>query len=168
MKTLYLVRHAKSSWKQPELDDFDRPLNKRGKRDAPQIAKRLAKLKIFPEIIISSPAQRAAETARIITEKIGFPEKKIQWDPSVYEAGVEALLDVIHRIPESANAAMMFGHNPGITILANFLGNTDIVNIPTCGVYCVRFKSGKWRDVRGGSGECCFYEYPKKPVEQTS
>ena len=91
MKRLYLVRHAKSSWKDPDLDDFDRPLNKRGKRDAPLMGQKLRQADVRPDLIVSSPAKRAAKTAKIMAGQIEYPVKKIIWDESLYAAGIVTL-----------------------------------------------------------------------------
>jgi phosphohistidine phosphatase len=112
MKTLYLVRHAKSSWKYPNLDDFERPLNKRGRKNAPFMGTILKKLKVAPDLLISSPANRAAITARIIAAKINYPLEKIRYRESIYEFSEDALIHVIKQIDDSVNKAMIVGHNP--------------------------------------------------------
>ena len=162
MKRLYLIRHAKSSWKDPTLTDLDRPLNKRGKRDAPFMGKRLKTHNIQPDLIISSPAKRAQRTAKIIAEEIGFSKEKIIYDESVYEAGVSTLLRVIRYIQDSANDVVLFGHNPGLTMLAESLTHTLIENIPTCGIFCIDFPVDSWKDIVEGSGTVVFFDYPKK------
>jgi phosphohistidine phosphatase len=162
MKRLYLIRHAKSSWKDPTVVDFDRPLNKRGKRDAPFMGKRIKSYQVQPDLIISSPANRAAKTAKIIAEEIGVPKKQIVYDESIYEAGVASLLHVIRNIDNSANQVMLFGHNPGLTMLAEYLTHILVDNIPTCGIFCVDFAIDSWKEVAEGSGKVVFFDYPKK------
>lgn len=165
MKTLYLIRHAKSSWKDPELRDFERPLNKRGKRDAPDMGQRLKDSKIKADIIISSPAKRAFKTAKIIAKEIKYPVKKIVKKDSVYLADVPTLVKVIHKISDKQHQAMLFGHNPGLTMLANFLVNgQQLENIPTCGIFCVEFEIDSWKEVEQGIGKLLFFDYPKKPL----
>ena len=162
MKHLFLIRHAKASWKNPTLTDFDRPLNKRGKQNAPVMGKRLAEQKITPGTIISSPARRAIETAKIIANKIDFPKKRIIQNEQLYLADVESLLDVIHFIDEKHKIAFLVGHNPGMTMLANYLANADIDNIPTCGIFCIDFAIKFWKEVKEDQGKFIFFDYPKK------
>lgn len=164
MKTLYLVRHAKSSWKYPELTDFDRPLNKRGKRDAPEMGRRLKDRDIMPDLMLSSPANRALTTCREIARQIDFPKGSIQTDHGIYHAGTRTLLDITRKTPDSIESLMMFGHNPGFTDFANQLAGTDIFNIPTCGIFACSFDVDHWQDVAEGKGRMVFYDYPKKGI----
>ncbi|HGY11795.1 MAG TPA: histidine phosphatase family protein, partial [Desulfobacterales bacterium] len=119
MKTIYLVRHAKSSWKYPDLDDFERPLNKRGRKNAPFMGTILKKLKVAPDLIISSPANRAAATARIIANKIRYPLEKIRYSENIYEFSANVLIHFIQQIDDDANKVMVVSHNPALTDLAN-------------------------------------------------
>ncbi len=162
MKRLYLVRHAKSSWKEPALADFDRPLNKRGKRDAPFMGKRLKEYQAQPDLIITSPAKRAAKTAKIIAQEIDVSKKRIIYDETIYEAGVSALLHAIQQTDNSADNLMLFGHNPGLTMLAEYLSDATVGNIPTCGIFCMDFDLGSWKNVEKGEGMVIFFDYPKK------
>lgn len=165
MKTLYLIRHAKSSWKDPDLRDFERPLNKRGKRDAPEMGQRLKKYKAVADVIISSPAKRAIKTAKIIAREVGFPVRKIVTKETVYLADVPTLVEVIRKISDKHHQVMLFGHNPGLTMLANFLVNGEPVeNIPTCGIFCIEFEIDSWEKVEEGVGKTLFFDYPKKPL----
>lgn len=161
MKRLYLVRHAKSSWKHPYLEDMERPLNKRGKRDAPLMGKYLAANKVKPDLIISSPARRAIETARTIAEELGYSKKKIVAREEIYEAGENKIIDTIRETDNEVETLMVFGHNPGFTILANTLSNCNIDNIPTCGVFCVDFDIGSWAELDEKKGKFVFFDYPK-------
>jgi phosphohistidine phosphatase len=160
MKTLYLTRHAKSSWKQPELSDFERPLNKRGKRDAPFMGEILEKKGINPDLIISSPAKRAKKTAIAIAEKLGYKTKKILYDENIYEASNRELVSIVKQFDDNCNSVIMFGHNPGLTMLHNFLCGYYIDNIPTCGVVALEFNSS-WKDLREKTGKLLFFEHPK-------
>lgn len=162
MKRLYLVRHAKSSWKDPDLSDFDRPLNKRGKRDAPLVGEYLKHHQAAPELIITSPAKRALKTAKIIAQELGLSPKNIVTDESIYLADVPALVTAIHQIEDSLKTVMLFGHNPGLTMLANFLTGQEVENIPTCGVFCIDFRAKSWREVGAGGGSAVFFHYPKR------
>ncbi len=163
MKRLYLIRHAKSSWNEPDLADIDRPLNKRGKRDAPFMGKRLKEQhKANPDLILSSPAKRALRTAKIIAKEIDYPKGKIEIKDSLYGSGVEAMLNVIQYLDDSLDEVMLFGHNPDLTSLANYLSNHEVDNIPTCGIFCVDFDIQSWQDVGKGKGIFKFFDYPKK------
>ena len=164
MKKLYLVRHAKSSWKQPELSDFERPLNKRGKRDAPFMGNILNEKGIMPDLIISSPAVRAYTTARIIAEEIGYPPEKIETNEDIYEASAGEILDIINGIEDHNNTVMIFGHNPGFTSLSNYLSGKFIDNIPTCGISIIEFDVDKWEDVVLNGGKLISFEFPKKYI----
>ncbi|NIS80425.1 MAG: histidine phosphatase family protein [Anaerolineales bacterium] len=162
MKRLYLVRHSKSSWKNPGLTDFDRPLNKRGKRDAPFMGALLMERGVFPDIILSSPAKRALRSAKIIAEEIEYPLEEIVTLPELYMASAHELLDLIRYLDDVYAEVMLFGHNPGFTDLANFLTEYDVDNIPTSGVFCVDFDVLSWGEVSEGSGKVAFFDYPKK------
>ncbi|MDW8287367.1 MAG: histidine phosphatase family protein [Flammeovirgaceae bacterium] len=166
MKTLYLVRHAKSSWKNEELDDFDRPLNKRGKKDAPFMGKKLRKLwDAAPELILSSPAKRARKTARKMAKKLHYPKKKIVYIDGIYEATEATLLKILHEQSDTVSSLMIFGHNPSLTALCNLLGNEAIENIPTAGVVCLTFNVDSWSSITVNSGKLVFFDYPKRYEE---
>lgn len=160
MKTLYLVRHAKSSWKDMSIIDFDRPLNKRGLHDAPLIGSLLKNKKIDIELIISSPAKRAKETAKIIANQIGFKDN-ILFDKEIYEASLEKLISIIKNFDENINNVMLIGHNPGLTNLANYLSKEFITNIPTCGVVALTLNNS-WKNMSAKDWKIIFFEYPKK------
>jgi phosphohistidine phosphatase len=162
MKRLYLIRHAKSSWNNPDLADSERPLNKRGKRDAPFMGKCLKKYEAHPDLIMSSPAKRALKTANIIAKEIGFPKGKIVSNESMYMGSVATLFEVIRNIDESYNHVMLFGHNPDLTNLAEYLTNYPVDNIPTCGIFCMDFDIDSWKDISEGKGTLVFFDYPKK------
>jgi phosphohistidine phosphatase len=161
MKTIYLVRHAKSSWKEAGLSDFERPLNKRGQHDAPFMAKLLAKKDEMPEVIVSSPALRALTTAKIFASEFNSDTQIVE-EEKIYEAGLGNLIKIINNLPETNKTVMIFGHNPGLTYLANYLGDKSIDNIPTCGIVKITFDINSWQDISDGSGKIVFFEYPKK------
>lgn len=165
MKRLILCRHAKSSWKDLSLDDIDRPLNKRGKRDAPEMGGRMARLGIQPDAIISSPAKRARKTARQLAEALGFKKNNVIIVDRIYDAGVDELLDIIHGFDDADGLVIMVGHNPETTIVANLLGGLAIDNIPTCGVVALDFAVDSWRDVANAGGSMAFFDYPKRTTE---
>ena len=162
MKTLYLVRHAKSSWKYPNLDDFERPLNKRGRKNAPFMGQLLKKLKVTPDLIISSPANRAATTARIIAAKINFALENIRYSETIYEFSEGTLIQVVKHIDDGVAKAMVVGHNPGLNGLANYLGDQSISNIPTAGIYCLDLNIASWTKIRENCAKLKFFEFPKK------
>jgi phosphohistidine phosphatase len=162
MKTLYLVRHAKSSWKYPNLDDFERPLNKRGCKNAPFMGRILKKLKVAPDLIMSSPANRAAMTARIIAAKINYPLEKIRYSEAIYEFSEDALIHVIKQIDDGVNKAMVVGHNPATNGVANYIADRPVSNIPTCGVFCVELDISSWTKISEHCGKLKFFEFPKK------
>lgn len=164
MKTLYIVRHAKSSWDNPELSDFERPLNERGKRDAPRMAKRLKEKDLHPDIVISSPAKRALSTARRICKVLGFSKDNIRTDRRLYHADDEMMLSVIREVPSKANKLVIFAHNPGLTDFVNSINDEDldIDNVPTCGVVAFSFNTENWSSIQWNSGKLLFFDYPKK------
>lgn len=162
MKTLYLNRHAKSSWAEPHLADFDRPLNKRGKRDAPLMSRVLSKMIEPPQIIYSSPAIRALTTAKILAKGFSYPEEKILEDIKIYDASVSDLMNIIYSTPNDINRIMIFGHNPTFTMVINYLSDKYLDNLPTCGFVQIDFDLESWKDIEGKTGKLIKYEYPKK------
>lgn len=161
MKDLILVRHAKSSWKDSLLGDRERPLNKRGKRDAPEMGARLAQRGDRPALIVSSPAVRALETARMIGRELGYARERILVEERIYGAGAADLLDVVRTVDESVAVLMLCGHNPGMTDLANRLGPRRILNLPTCGVLHLRFETDDWAGVGDAEGDEVLFDFPK-------
>ncbi len=161
MKTLYLVRHAKSSWSYPELEDFERPLTKRGRKSALLMGTILKKLKAAPDLMLSSPANRAAMTARMIADAVPYPLDKIQYIETIYLADESVLIQVIKNINNSVNRAMLIGHNPGLTGLANTISDQPIDNIPTGGVCCMDLKIASWKGIQEHGGKLRFFEFPK-------
>lgn len=165
MKILCLVRHAKSSWDNLEMRDLDRPLNERGKKNAPRMGKRLKEKRITPDVMLSSPAERAIATCKVIAKALSFSEEKIKIDKRLYHANEDQILKVIQEIKDSPRdseeVVMIFGHNPGLTEFANLLLNENIINIPTCGVIYSILKIDTWRDARFGCGEMVFFDFPK-------
>lgn len=162
MKTLILVRHAKSSWNHPGLGDFERPLNKRGKRDAPAMAARLAEQVSQPVTIVASPATRALTTAHVFAEAMAINTNQIITNRELYGAEVNEFLAIIHRLNETAETVLLVSHNPGITDLVNQLSGSSIGNLPTCSVCRIEFASNKWSDVTPLGGTLASYDYPKK------
>ena len=162
MKTLTIVRHAKSSWEFPELADFDRPLNKRGKNDAPAMGQRLAAKDISPDLIVTSPAKRALKTSKVVAAEIGYSKKKLVTEERVYMADVVELMSVLHKIDNSYKDVFLVGHNPGMTDLVNDLIDESIINVPTCGVVRAKFNIKTWKALKKGTGKLEFFDFPKK------
>ncbi|RPI71769.1 MAG: histidine phosphatase family protein [Ignavibacteriales bacterium] len=162
MKKLFLIRHAKSSWDFSELTDFERPLNKRGRRDAPFMAKLLAQQGVSPDLIISSPATRAITTARYFCEPLSYSFHNLTLEPRLYGASVDEIIDVICNIDNTYSNLMLFSHNPGLTDFADQLSDKPINNIPTCGIVAFSFNIDSWNEINNDSSEILFFEYPKK------
>lgn len=165
MKKLVIVRHAKSSWDDESLPDFDRPLNNRGERDAPRMAKRLKEKRVFPDIMLSSPANRALTTCRVMADVLQFSVNKIQTDKRLYHASAQEILDVLRQLPDRADdeeVVMLFGHNPGLTEFVNLLLDESIDNIPTCGVVGCIVPLDTWKDLHWRCGTIDYFDFPKK------
>ncbi|MEJ7694686.1 histidine phosphatase family protein, partial [Daejeonella sp.] len=154
-RQLLLVRHAKSDWDNIKLSDFDRPLNSRGEKNAPEMAKRLLKKGMKPNQIVSSPAVRAITTARYFAKELGL-ETDIVKESEIYEALTSTLMDVINNLDNDYSFTALFGHNPGITSVVSNLCNKDLHNIPTCGMVLIEFPFDDWAMVSAGTGELIF------------
>jgi len=161
MKTLYINRHAKSSWDHPDLSDFDRPLNKRGLGDAPEMGKRLSDKNEGIELFVSSPANRAITTARLIAKEVGYPPEKIKEIRDIYHASARSILEIVNGFDAQYDRIIIFGHNPGFTDLTENLTGEYLGNMPTCGICKVEFHVDSWKDVGYESGVLKFFDYPK-------
>jgi phosphohistidine phosphatase len=162
MKTLYLIRHAKSDWNNSELTDFQRTLNKRGLNDAPFMAKKLNELDFQPDHIVCSSSQRTSTTAKLICKGINFPLKEVSFDQSIYEASLTTLISIVNSLPNNKNDIVIIGHNPSITGLSNYLTDNYIGNMPTCSIVKIELEIDNWYEVIGGIGIQKFFIYPKK------
>lgn len=162
MRTLTLIRHAKSSWKENTLKDFDRPLNKRGQQNAPMMGAILKQQGVSFDLIVTSPAVRALSTAKLIAQPLGYPEESLVLEPQLYDADVQRLLTVIQSLPDSAVNVALVAHNPGLTGLCNYLSGDSIENLPTCAVAGIAFELDSWVAVWRNSGRLVRYEYPRK------
>jgi phosphohistidine phosphatase len=162
MKTLTIVRHAKSSWKDMGLRDRDRPLNKRGKRDAPEMGRRIQAHGIRPSLIVSSPAKRAWTTAEAVAEAINYPREFLQKDDALYLASLDTILDVVMAQDNGFNNLMLFGHNPGFTDMANFLVPGLTNNLPTAGVVSVEIAQDDWNLYERPKTRLVVHDWPKK------
>ena len=160
-KILYLVRHAKSSWKDASLGDRDRPLNKRGRRSAPDMGERMATQGHRPDLIISSPANRAFTTAGIIAEQVGYEVSDIIRDDDLYFSGARHMRRLLEDVDDRYQSVMLVGHNPDMTYCMNSLANTSVDNMPTCAIAVIGFDIGSWGDLSSSDGELLGYDFPK-------
>jgi phosphohistidine phosphatase len=161
-RRLTLLRHAKSSWDDATLDDFDRPLNARGQRDAPVMGRRLLARGARPTLILTSPAVRARKTAQIVARELGYPREFLQREPDLYLATPDTILDVVARQDDSFRDILVVGHNPGLTELANRLMDGSLDNLPTCGVMVFGFDLPGWEALPGQTGELLWFDYPRR------
>ncbi len=162
MKTLYLVRHAKSSWNNATMSDHARPLNDRGKRDAPEMGKRLRQRKPQPTIIICSSAVRAETTATILAEAIDYPIVNLNIDERLYGAEATDVIAIIHELDNATDCAMLVGHNPTFTHVINALSGSQMEEVPTCSMAILRFSTDTWSKIDQVQGELLDFDYPKK------
>jgi phosphohistidine phosphatase len=162
MKILTLIRHAKSSWKDPTLPDWDRPLNKRGRRDAPMMGERLAGREAYADLLITSSAVRAVATAEAIATAIEYPADEILVDERLYGADEFEILEVIQNLDDAWERVMLIGHNPGLTDLVNALSPTGIDNVPTCGIVELAYDAESWALVGCIDPLAVDFDYPKK------
>lgn len=159
---MLIVRHAKSSWADLSQKDFDRPLNDRGKKDAPAIAKRVRKEKnVELDAILSSPAKRAITTAKFFAEEFDIKKKNIIEWPELYEASIDKFYKAISSLSDEYSTVALFSHNPGITAFANDLTNTRVDDMPTCAVFAIHIKADSWKDFETAEKEFWFFDYPK-------
>lgn len=164
-KQLLLIRHAKSDKDNPELKDFDRPLNHRGNKSAPVMAAKILVQGFVPQLLVSSPALRAVSTAKHFAKEWAFPELSIQTDLSIYEANTTALLHVVNGFSNNYDSIALFGHNPGLTDFANYISDADIYNIPTAGVVIISFETNNWAEVSHHTGTMLLFDFPKNTEE---
>jgi len=161
MKTLVIVRHAKSSWDQPVLSDHDRPLKKRGYKDAPVMGAVLADWGPPVDRMISSSAVRALETAEIIVQEMGLPLDEIQIEEDLYHASAAEILKIIEEQEDDLDGLMLFGHNPGMTDLVNILSDLDLYNLPTAGVVVLQYEVETWGNISQVDPAQVMIDFPK-------
>lgn len=162
MRRLIILRHGKSEWDGPRLDDFERPLAPRGLRDVPEMGRRLARRGLAPDLIISSTAVRAFSTACAIAREIGYREDRIVGEARLYHAPPATMLGFVRRAPDDAQTLMVVGHNPGMTELANMLADIRIDNMPTAGMLCVEFDVPRWSEIDPDAAQFAWFDFPKK------
>ena len=161
MKKLIIIRHSKSSWIDPSLDDINRPLNDRGLKDAPFMAKVVAQKDIFPDFIISSPSLRTKLTLKFFIDELNY-DKEIAYEKKIYEAPMENILEVVKNIDNKYEIVFLFGHNPGLNEFVNFISDANIENIPTSGMIELGFYTKSWKDISKKNSKFICFEYPKK------
>ncbi len=164
MKTVTVVRHAKSSWDIIGQNDFDRTLNERGKRDAPEMAQRLKGKEWAVDLFVSSPARRARKTAKYFAAAFKTDPAAIVLIDRLYEAPMETFYEVIAGLGNKYDSVVLFAHNPGITAFANSLTDVRTDNLPTCGMFAVQADTDDWATFRGSSKKFLFFDYPKNPL----
>lgn len=164
MKTLFLVRHAKSSWDNTGIDDIDRPLNERGKKDAVEMAKRLKEKKIDVGLLLSSPAKRALKTAKLFADELDLDKSELEINDKLYPASVAAFLETIHQIKDKYESVIIFSHNPALTEFVNTLTNVHIDDMPTCSIFAVQTDAASWTQFLKSSKLFLFFDYPKNPL----
>lgn len=159
MKTLYIVRHAKSSWKYESVKDIDRPLKERGINDAHLLSKYLAKTIHRPDVFISSTANRALHTAVIFCENFDYPLSNLQMKRQLYSFSDGYLVKTVKALDDGFNSAIIFSHDHGINTFVNKFGNKPIAHVPTCGVIGIQFREKHWKNIK--KGETVLVEFPK-------
>ena len=160
MKTLYINRHAKSSWNESGVSDYDRPLNTRGLLDAPFMAKQFSEKSGGVDLILSSPANRALTTATFFAKEMGFATSKLKTEAGIYLASTQDLLKIVSQLDDAYQKVILFGHNPGFTYLVQYLTG-EYVNMPTCAIVRVDFEVDSWRSIGADSGSLIALDYPK-------
>jgi phosphohistidine phosphatase len=162
MKTLLIIRHAKSNWDNVLVTDMDRSLNDRGKRDAPAMAQRLIRSGVHIDLFVSSPAKRARTTAELFVREFGRQDKDILFVPELYHAAVQTFKETIIGLDDRFDNVALFSHNPGITAFVNTLTSVRVDNMPTCGIFAVTSPVANWNDFLGTGREFWFFDYPKR------
>jgi len=163
MKRLYLVRHAKSSWANDQQTDFDRPLNSRGKKDAPEMGEHLKMRRaVTLDLVLCSPAKRAKATAKRLLKEIQYPIEQVVWQDIIYSGNATDLLTLICDVDYHFKSVMVIGHNPYISDMVRFLSKEEIGDMPTCGVFGLAFEVDTWSAINNERGLKLFYDVPKK------
>ena len=164
MKTVLIVRHAKSSWANEGQPDIERPLNDRGKKDAPEMAKRAKKRLEKIDLFVSSPAKRAHKTAKLFAEEFEVDKEKIMIVKGLYEAAPAAFYSAIEQLPNDVVSTALFSHNPGITEFVNSLTNVKVDDMVTCAAYAVSADTDSWSAFKDAEKSFLFFDYPKNPI----
>lgn len=161
MKILYLMRHAKSSWNFDGLSDQERPLNNRGRTDAPQMGQALAERNIRLDALVSSPAVRALSTAALVAKELNYPPERIEVIDQIYEADLDRLAEVVQELPDTAESVLLVGHNPTISDTANHFSPSPVPEMVTAAIVCLHFQTDSWADASRHNAELYFVDSPK-------
>lgn len=161
MKTVYIVRHAKSSWEEPGLADHDRPLAETGIKKTKPVIDFLKKKNVLPDLMLSSSALRAKETAFLLAEGLGYPQSAIDIVKKLYHASPDSILDELYSLSENIESVMIFGHNPTLTYFVNQFIDPPIINLPTSGVVAIEFATDKWTEISSSKNRNLFTVFPK-------
>jgi phosphohistidine phosphatase len=164
MKNLTLIRHGKSDWHSEADRDFDRPLNSRGQRAAVAMGERLAAAGQSPDLLVSSPAKRAATTARLIARELDYPEQQIMFCAEIYEAALETLVELLRNMDDKVDQLLMFGHNPGFSELGQWLSSASPDWLPTCGQLVLELPIANWAAARQNCARLLAFDYPKRAI----
>lgn len=161
MKTIYLIRHAKSSWSSLSLNDFDRPLNDRGKKDTPFIGEKLKELSFNPDEILSSPSKRTTKTIKLICKEVTFDFNNVVFKQELFHPSLNTLKSELNSLSDTIHSVAFVSHNYGISDFANYLTDNTIGTMPTCGVVKINFDIDSWEEIIEGLGTLEYYVYPK-------
>lgn len=161
VKDVCFVRHAKSSWDHPGMDDFDRPLDSRGLKDAPMMAAKMRELGLIPDLIITSGANRARSTAEFFRKEFKLDKDKFRVNNDLYEATPEKVYEIVQSVADTAAFVFIFGHNPTLTWVANHLSGVHIDNVPTCGVVHAQAIITSWKKFKPEHAGFIGFHYPK-------
>ena len=167
MKTVLLIRHAKSSWDQAGLADIDRPLNERGKATAPVMADIIHSKGLNPDLIISSPAKRARQTAKAFRKKYGIKKSQMLIEPAIYHGDENNILDILRSLPDSLNSIFLFGHNPTMNYLSVMFSDKG-THVPTCGIQHLEFNVDHWSQIVPDKTALKEFIYPKQFIPEES
>ncbi|MEP7320315.1 MAG: histidine phosphatase family protein [Saprospiraceae bacterium] len=165
MKTVCFIRHAKSSWDQAGLADIDRPLNLRGKTTAPVMAKLIADKGITPDLIITSPAKRARQTAKSFRKQFGIKKEAVQIEPTIYGGDEHQVIDILRKLPDEKSTVFLFGHNPTMNYLAA-LFSKERLHVPTCGIMILNLNIERWQDIKADQDALKEFIIPKNFIPE--
>jgi phosphohistidine phosphatase len=161
MKQLLIMRHGKSAWDDPGTADFERSLNERGQRDIPEMAKRLNKKKFIPDLIVSSDAKRAKESARLLAKSLAYPELHIQLEHAIYQANLDDLIHIIRQFDDRFNKIIMIGHNPTFTGMSGYLSDSFLDHLPTSGMVLFDMQVLSWKQTSKKCAKTTWFDFPK-------
>ncbi len=166
-RTIVLIRHAKSSWANPLQSDFERPLNDRGKEEAPAMGEQLKKLNLIPDLIVASSAKRTRQTAKKIAKEVGYDADNIKWEEKLYHCIPSVFEEVIHDLNDSVKTVFIVAHNPGITEYVNQLSpQFRIDNMPTCAVVAAKTDEAHWNNFSTAKREVILFDYPGSDADR--